>query len=304
MKVRRKAILKTNSKGSGSILTSTPRRRCNKRIRGNLNRNLLQSIEVDERISNIAFICDETTKPTITTPHRAAIDTDTKLSQQIIVLKSQRDRRYSIVNKRRSSINSLKINRELRESSRTKAKRERSKIYNACRRTLNENSAIESDDDDETSNALVLLNNANYIEKVHDDTNNNRYNFDSFERLLDAKQNNMPYLDVNDSVKSSLEFRSTDVCLSGGGRNSTKTIYPNTSGSRRIPYMRFSKSMSRQTMSKAMANDVFCRYDSIDRPRIRLTDLSWQHLDPGLQSVVVFFVLCFALNVYQLLTVG
>lgn len=232
----------------------------------------------------------------------------------MIVVKSQRERRYSIVNKRRSSINSLKISRELREDARSKAKRERSKIYNACRRTLNENCGIESADDDCVSSnvdAVALRVDAGNIERLNaspnDASNNNQYDLDSFERLLEGKQCNMPFTELSGSVvKSSLQFRSSSTdCVIGGGRNSTKTIYPNTSGSRKIPYMRFSKSISRQTMSTAMANDVFCRYDSVGRPCIRVTDLwSWQQLDRGLQSLVVFFVLCLALNVYQLLTVG
>lgn len=271
-----------------------------------------QSFNIDERISNIAFICDnnESIKSTPVTKlinneqqfHQKSTNETTLEQSQNKTL--QRNRRHSIImnTKRRKS---MKIGRSLRDQARAKAKRDRNNIYNTCRMKLNKKSSSSSNDDDNDCES-----NCNHQLIIENNNNNDRYlscDLKMFENLLQTKHCDMPY---NNAETPTLSNKYSSLSIDcANNNNSSKTIYPNTSGNRKIPYLRYSsKSLSRQTIfgttTLSSSDAIMIADDNIinDRPRIRLIDLcSWQQLDRSIQSIVLFFVCCFIVNCYQII---
>lgn len=262
---------------------------------------------IDERISNIAFICDNNNsvnQQIITKSNDNCFDeqqhqpqSNQKLINETLQKsqkKLQRDRRHSILSMNNKRRKSMKIARSLRDQARAKAKRDRDNIYNTCRKNLKEKSFSSNDDDE-------------LIENNNNNNNNSHSNLKMFENFLQTKHCDMPYNTYYETPISSIsKYRSSSI--DGITNDSSKTIYPNTSGNRKIPYLRYSsKTISRQTLlgktTDTIMMDANIIIDScIDRPRIRLIDLcSWQQLDRSVQSIALFFVCCFIVNLYQII---
>lgn len=310
------------------MLTSTPRRRTIKKKWSNLSRNLLKtftnqpindddhntSFNITERISNIAFICAG--NESIVSTKKSNIDDDAvnnncfnidhqelnqKLSDEKQNKKLQRDRRHSILMTKCKK--SIKTGRSLREQARAKSKRQRDDIYNTCRPNLNKKTLSNGDESDYCNN--LDINNQQLI-----DDNfplSTKCDRTIFENLLQTKQCEMPYNNETPILPSSKKLRcSSSIDCLPTNDNSSKTIYPNTSGNRKIPYLRYSsKSFSRQTLGVTTIYNDNNNVDScIDRPRIRLIDLcSWQQLDRSIQSIVVFVLFCIVVNIYQIIII-